>query len=94
MVELVWDVCEDPYKCFAISIQASTAKRVNPHLQLQDKPIPPVEKGSIKFLLGLVSVPSTTSQHRQQLEEKLGRLLKRVDDTSVTRKQKLLLYNS
>ena len=81
-------------KCFAISIQASTAKRVNPHLQLQDKPIPPVKKGSIKFLGGPVSVPSTTSQHRQQLEEKLGRLLKRVDDTSVTRKQKLLLYKA
>ena len=81
-------------KCFYLNLQASTAKQTPIHLHLQDQVIPPVGEGPFKFLGGPVSVPSSRKQHRQQLEVKLAMLLKRVDDTAVSRKQKLLLYKA
>ena len=81
-------------KCFYLNLQASTAKQTPIHQHLQDQVIPPVGEGPFKFLGGPVSVPSSRKQHRQQLEVKLAMLLKRVDDTAVSRKQKLLLYKA
>ena len=81
-------------KCFYLNLQASTDKQTPIHLHLQDQVIPPVGEGPFKFLGGPVSVPSSRKQHRQQLEVKLAMLLKTVDDTAVSRKQKLLLYKA
>ena len=64
-------------KCFSLSIQASTAKRVDPHLHLHDQTIPFIGERSAKFLGGPISVSSNTREHRQQLELKLGMLLGR-----------------
>ena len=81
-------------KCFYLNLQASTAKRTPIQLLLQDQVIPPVGEGPIKFLGGPISVPSRRKQLRQQLEVKLAMMLKKVDDTAVSRGQKLLLYKA
>ena len=81
-------------KYFTLSIQASTAKRFDPHLHLHDQTIPFIGDRSTKFLGGPISVPSNIKQHRQQLESKLEMLLERVDKTAISRKQKLLLYRA
>ena len=81
-------------KCFTLSIQASTAKRFNPHLRLHNQTIPFIGDTSIKFLGGPISVPSNTQQHRQHLQLKMQTLLERADKTAVSRKQKLLLYKA
>ena len=78
-------------KCSALGIQSSTAKRFNPDLHLQNQQIPFTGDRPIKFLGGPISVPLDTVQHRQRLEHKLQILL---DNTSISRKQKLLLYKA
>ena len=83
-------------KCFYLNLQASTAKRTPVQLLLQDQVIPPVGEGTgaIKFLGGRISVPSRRKQLRQQLEVKFAMMLKKVDDSAVSRRQKLLLYKA
>ena len=81
-------------KCFYLNLQASTAKRTPIQLLLQDQVISPVGEGPTKFLGGPVSVPSRRKQLRQQLDVKLAIMLKKVDDTAVSRKQKFLLYRA
>ena len=48
-------------------------------------------ENTIKFLGGPITVPHTKSHH---FEEKLERLLKRVEEVPVTGRQKLLLYKA
>ena len=79
-------------KCFTLGIQPSTAKRIDPHLHLQNENIPFIGDRSIRFLGGPIQVPSYTNQHRHQLQHKLQSLLEKVDSSFISRKQKLLLY--
>ena len=81
-------------KCYSLAIQASTAKRFDPNLQLYGQPIPVVGNKSIKFLGGPISIPSNGHEHRQKLEAKMKEMMQRVDKSAVTRKQKLLLYKA
>ena len=80
-------------KYFYLNLQASTAKRTPIQLILQDQVILPVGE-AIKFLGGPISVRSRRKKLRQQLEVKLAMMLKKVDDTAVSRRQKLLLYTA
>ena len=81
-------------KCFSLAIQASTAKRFDPGLILHGQKIPFIGSKSIKFLGGPLSVPTNRPEHQQNLATKLMTLMERVDNTAVTRKQKLLLYKA
>jgi hypothetical protein len=81
-------------KCFSLAVQASTAKRFDPGLILHGQKIPFIGSKSIKFLGGPLSVPTNRPGHQQNLETKLMTLMERVDNTAVTRKQKLLLYKA
>ena len=79
---------------FALAIKASNALRYDPALQLNGQNIPFIGKRSVKFLGGPISVPTNTCEHKKNLQSKLQMLLQKVDDTAVTRKQKLLLYKA
>ena len=81
-------------KCFALSIKASTSKRFDPALKLEGQLIPYKGKETIRFLGGPISIPTNRREQQQNLEGKLVVMLKKVDSTSVTRKQKLLLYKA
>ena len=67
-----------------------SGKRYNPKLHLGGQDIPFIADNTIKFLGGPIRVPRTS----KYLEEKLERLLQRVEDIPVTSKQKLLLYKA
>ena len=81
-------------KCFCLGIRASSAKRFDSKLRLGDQPIPFIEEQSIKFLDGPISVPVRKRDHQRKLVEKVSQLFEKVDNTSVSMKQKLLLYKA
>ena len=79
-------------KCSSLAVEASTAKRFNPTLFLGEELIPYVGEGTVKFLGVPVSVPINKKSMQIQIQEKLQHMLVKVDESNVTRKQKLLLY--
>ena len=81
-------------KCFSLAVHASTAKRSNPELLLDGQAIPFIGNRMIKFLGGPISIPVNRKQLKENLQEKVKLLMERVDDTAVSRKQKLLLYKA
>ena len=81
-------------KCYSLAIAASSGKRYDPKLHLGGEDIPFIADNTIKFLGGPIRVPQTSKYHKKYLEEKLDRLLQRVEDIPVTSKQKLLLYKA
>ena len=66
-------------------------ERVAPKLQLGGQDIHFVADNTIKFLSGPITAPQTSKHHKKYLQEKLERLLERVEEVPVTSKQKLLL---
>ena len=81
-------------KCFSLAIAASSGRRYDPKLKLSGEDIPLIANNTIKFLGGPITVPHTNSHHKKYLEEKLERLLKRVEEVPVPGRQKLLLYKA
>ena len=81
-------------KCYSLAIAASSGKRYDPKLHLGGEDIPFIANNTIKFLGGPIRVPQTSRYHKKYLEEKLERLLQRVEDIPVTSKQKLLFYKA
>ena len=81
-------------KCHSLAIEASTGKRYDPGLQLNGEKIPFIADKTLKFLGGPIRVPQSTQEHREYLVNKLSLLLDRINETPVTRKQKLLLYKA
>ena len=73
-------------KCKSLGILASSAKRSDPKLHLNDESIPFIGTDTFQFLGGPVQVPLDTHQHRKHLVRKLANLLQRVDNTPITRK--------
>ena len=63
-------------------------------MQLGGQDIPFVADNTIKFLGGPITVPQTSKHHKKYLQEKLERVLQRVEEVPVTSKQKLLLYKA
>ena len=79
-------------KCQCLAIAASMGKVYDPKLKVASGKIPFVGNEPVKFLGGTIQVPSNPSLAREAITNKLATLLARVDETLVTRKQKLKLY--
>ena len=81
-------------KCHSLGIQASSGKPHDPTLSLGGQSIPFIGEAPIKFLGSIIQVPLNTNAIRGQLFDKLKKMLQKVDETPVTRQQKLLLYRA
>ena len=75
-----------------MAIQASTGKRVCPSLTISGDSIPPAEDGAFKFLGMPVRVHSSNDDARSSLQGSLQRMLTVIDETPLTRQQKLRLF--
>ena len=79
-------------KCRSLVLQASTGKQVTPSLSIGNDKIPPTEANSFKFLGMPVRVHTNNNTARSSLLDTLHRFLSAIDDTPVTRQQKLRLF--
>ena len=66
-------------KYHSLAIQASTGKRYDPKLHLNEENIPFIGNKTLKFLGGPITVPYLTMEHRLLLSNKLSQLLDKVD---------------
>ena len=80
-------------KCQCVSLQGSTGKVVDPLLQLDGVSIPFTTE-PVRFLGMSVQVPSTASRSRATILSRLETMLTAVDDSLLSRRQKLLLYSA
>ena len=71
-------------------IPASTTRGYDPSLRLQGDTIPFIGDSTFCFLEALVTVHDARADQRGALLSKLEGMLKKVDETLVTRQQKLL----
>lgn len=76
-------------KCHSLAIQSSTGKLVNPQLTLTNQQIP---HDSIKFLGLTIQIPRNSEQGREEIKRHMLTMLQAVDQSGVTRLQKLKLY--
>ena len=76
-------------KCHSLGIQASTGRTMNPGLSIAGEVIPPVNDDSFKFLGMPVRVYNSNISAKTSLKEKLKTMLNAVDNSQVTRHQKL-----
>ena len=81
-------------KCHSLGIHASSGTSFDPSLSLNEQPIPFIGTKAIKFLGSTIQVPLDNNTIRNQLLSKLSRMLQRVDQTPLTRQQKLRLYRA
>jgi hypothetical protein len=79
-------------KCQCLSLQGSTGRLADPHLTLDGVPIP-FSTDAVRFLGMEVQVPKNNGAAREAVLSKLQRMLMSIDETPLTRKQKLLLYS-
>ena len=79
-------------KCQCLALQAPTGKLVDPHLSLNGVPIP-FSADPVRFLGMQVQVPRNESSAREAVLSRLQAMLTSIDETPLTRKQKLLLYS-
>ena len=80
-------------KCKCIPLQGSTGKLVDPHLQLNGVPIP-FTTNTVRFLGLNMQTSSYKPSPRPEIVSKLKVMMKTVDDTPLTRRQKLLMYSA
>ena len=81
-------------KCHCLALQGSTGKLYDPHLSIASQSIPFIGSNSIRFLGMTIQVPADLSGTKRELVTNLQRMLKSVDGTPVTRRQKLQLYKA
>ena len=79
-------------KCQCLSLQGSSGKLADPHLTLDGMPIP-FSTGPVRFLGMEVQVPKNSSAARKAVLTRLQEMLQAIDESLLTRKQKLLLYS-
>ena len=79
-------------KCQCLALQASTGKLVDPHLSLNGVALP-FSADPVRFLGMQVQVPRNESSAREAVLSRLQAMLTSIDETPLTRKQKLLLYS-
>ena len=79
-------------KCRCVSLQGSTGRVVDPQLEL-DVPIPFTSE-PVKFLGMSIQVKGASSNSRSAILSRLQAMLTAVDDSLLSRRQKLLLYSS
>ena len=81
-------------KCHSLGVHASSGTSFDPCLSLNKQPIPFIGNMAIKFLGSTIQVPLDNTTIRNRLLSKLSQMLQRVDETPVTRNQKLRLYRA
>ena len=79
-------------KCRSMVIQASSGKRVCPTLSISGERIPPAEEETFKFLGMPVRIYSSNESARSSLQSTLQQMLTAIDETPLTRQQKLRLF--
>ena len=79
-------------KCQCISLQGSTGRLQDPHLEL-DNALIPFTTNPVRFLGMNIQVPNNTNA-REAILSRLQVMLEAVDGTPLTRGQKLLLYKA
>ena len=80
-------------KCASLAFQASSGKGYDPALRLQGDTIPFIGNSTFRFLGAPITIHDAKADHRGTLLSKLVSMLKKVDDTLLTRQQKLHLYS-
>ena len=79
-------------KCRSMIIQASSGKRICPSLTISGDTIPAAEDDAFKFLGMPVRVYANTNTARSSLQGTLQSMLNAIDETPLTRQQKLRLF--
>ena len=79
--------------CQCKSIQGSTGRLLDLHLQLNGASIP-LTTNPMRFLGMNVQVPNTKSSAKSAIVSHLRSMLTAVDDSLLTRRQRLLLYSA
>ena len=79
-------------KCRSVVLQASSGRQVEGSLSISGDCIPPVEDGVFKFLGKPVRLHSNNNEARSTLLSSLRRMLSAINETPLTRQQKLRLF--
>ena len=79
-------------KCQCMAIKASSGKVYDPNLTLSGAHLPFIGNQPTRFLGGVIQVPTNNKDARAKLHMKLDILLRRIDQTPVTPKQKMHIY--
>ena len=77
-------------KCVSLGVRASSGEVYD----LFSEPIPYISTSTFCFFGTPISINSSSNQTREALRQKLQYLLERVDNTLLSRQQKLLLYSA
>ncbi len=80
-------------KCASLAFQASTSQGYNSSLKLQGDTIPFIGDSAFCFLGAPITIHDATADRRGALLLKLEEMLKKVNETLLTRQQKLHLYS-
>jgi len=75
-----------------MALKAGSSKVYDPMLTLSGTKLPFVGNQPVRFLGGVIQVPSNNIGARFELANKLQSLLKKIDKTPVTSKQKMLIF--
>ena len=78
-------------KCQCLAIKSGSGRAYDPNLMLSGTKLPFAGNKPVRFLGGVVQVPSTLDA-RPILQTKLHSLLSKIDQVPVTRKQKMLMF--
>lgn len=85
--------CKDIKVCVCLDLKASTGKKIDPSLSLNNQAVPYAPHG-VKFLSLSIDVPLDKVKYCAELMSKLERMLTRINSCPLTRRQKLLIYRS
>ena len=80
-------------KCQCVSLRASSGRLEDPHLSLAGVPIP-FTTGPVRFLGMDVHIPKNHSAAKEAVIKKLEGMMSAIDETHLSRKQKLRLYSA
>ena len=81
-------------KCHNLGLRASSGTLFDPVLTISGQSIPYISNQAIKLLGKVIQVPLDTNNIKSQVMDKLMVMLKRVDTSPVSRRQKLGLYRA
>ena len=81
-------------KCASLAFKASTGRAFDPSLKLHSDSIPFVGNSTFRFLGAPITIHHADMEHRNQLLSKLKVLLSKVDESLLSRQQKLHLYTN
>ena len=80
-------------KCYSLHIKSSSGTLTDPHLTCSNEPIRYVANHSINFLGLPIQFPKDCNRAKSQLKSLLQFMLEVVDETTLTRKQKVKIYS-